>query len=459
MKAKSTDMTKGSVTKAIIAFALPILLGNLFQQAYNVADTAIAGHLLGDDALSAIGATGPLFNILMQFIGGMNGGFTLVIARFFGENNKEKLIKCISTMVVFNGIITLIAVLFALTFIKSTLNLIHIPEEIFDSSYKYIIVVFLGSGITACYNAQSGFLRACGNSVTPIVFSVIANIVNIILDVVFIAGFHMGVMGASLATVISQAVSVALCFIPLHKGYKAYRVTKAHFRYDKEIYSEMFYAGTTMAMMNCIFALGSLILQGAINGLGKTIIAGHLAARKIAEIFMQPMITIGTACSTFVSQNFGAKKYDRIKKAIKSSIMIELAMASIFIIIVYALAVPMINLVTDTSNPLIVETAKKYLYINLPFYFFLGMLYVLRTSIQSIGKRVPPLISSSIELASKCISAFVFTGIFGYLGVCVAEPISWVLGVLFLVYSFTKAYKSLSCDISKQQRNTKEQIQ
>lgn len=443
MKKRSLDIINGSVTRAIILFSLPLLLGNIFQQAYNVADTAIAGYLLGDDALSAIGSTSSLFSFMMMFVGGLNGGFALVIARFFGESNTKSLKKSIGSMLIFDGIFALICVIFAFTLIKPALRLINTPDEIFNDAYKYVFVLFLGMLVTVCYNAEASLLRALGDSVTPIIFLVVSSVINITLDILFIGVLRLGVMGASLATVVAQAVSVMLCFITLSKNYKEYKIDKSSFKIDKELYKEMLSAGMTMALMNCIFAIGSLILQSAINGLGKAIIAGHLAARKIAEMFMQPMITIGTACSTIVSQNYGAKKYDRIKRTIKISISIELIMAIIFIAIVYIFALPMINLVTSTTNQIIIDTAKKYLYINLPFYLFLGVLYVLRTSIQSIGKRLPPLMSSSIELASKCIAAWWLTVQFGYIGVCVAEPISWALGVLLLIASFSKAYKEL----------------
>lgn len=438
------DMTVGSVTGAIIAFSLPILFGNLFQQAYNLADTAIAGHFLGDDALSAIGATSSLFNFLMYFIGGLNGGFSLIIAKSFGSRNDEKIKKCIAATVVFNAVLTVIAMLFALTLIKPVLHLINTPDAVFDDAYKYVFIVFMGTAATACYNAQANLLRALGNSFTPIVFLIISTILNIFLDIVFIAKFNLGVMGASLATVIAQGVSCILCAVTIKINYKRFSTDKNSYRFDKALYGEMFYAGITMALMNCIFAIGSLILQGAINSLGKSVIAAHLGARKIVEIFMQPMITVSTACATFISQNYGAGKVDRIKKAIKVSISAELIMSVVFTAIVYLLATPMIRLVTDTQNEFIIATAKKYLFINLPFYVFLGILYVLRTSIQSIGRRVPPLISSAIELVTKCICAFALTGVLGYTGVCIAEPVSWTLGALLLIFSFSKAVKSLS---------------
>lgn len=302
----------------------------------------------------------------------------------------------------------------------------------------------MGTAATACYNAQANLLRALGNSFTPIVFLIISTILNIFLDIVFIAKFNLGVMGASLATVIAQGVSCILCAVTIKMNYKRFSTDKNSYRFDKALYGEMFYAGITMALMNCIFAIGSLILQGAINSLGKSVIAAHLGARKIVEIFMQPMITVSTACATFISQNYGAGKVDRIKKAIKVSISAELIMSVVFTAIVYLLATPMIRLVTDTQNEFIISTARKYLFINLPFYVFLGILYVLRTSIQSIGRRVPPLISSMIELVTKCICAFALTGVLGYTGVCIAEPVSWTLGALLLIFSFSKAVKSLS---------------
>lgn len=280
------DMTVGSVTGAIIAFSLPILFGNLFQQAYNLADTAIAGHFLGDDALSAIGATSSLFNFLMYFIGGLNGGFSLIIAKNFGSRNDEKIKKCIAATVVFNAVLTVIAMLFALTLIKPVLHLINTPDAVFDDAYKYVFVVFMGTAATACYNAQANLLRALGNSFTPIVFLIISTILNIFLDIVFIAKFNLGVMGASLATVIAQGVSCILCAVTIKMNYKRFSTDKNSYRFDKALYGEMFYAGITMALMNCIFAIGSLILQGAINSLGKSVIAAHLGARKIVEIFM-----------------------------------------------------------------------------------------------------------------------------------------------------------------------------
>lgn len=440
---KTYDMTTGSIMKAIIVFALPILLGNLFQQAYNIVDAAIAGHLLGDDALAAIGSTAPLYNLLMYFIGGFNGGFALVIGKYFGMSNRDRLKDSIAAMIAFNAVITVIVMALSLVVIKPILTLLNIPDDVFNDAYRYVIVVFFGCAITSAYNAQANMLRAMGNSVIPIVFLIVSSVLNIGLDMLFIAVFKLGVMGASLATMASQMVSVVLCFITIHRNYRDYRVSKSNFKFDKDLYSEMFSAGITMALMNCIFAIGSLILQGAINGLGKAVIAGHIAARKIVEIFMQPMITISAACSTFVSQNYGADRFDRIKKAIKNSLIMELGLAVLFNIIVFAFAGQLIGLVTDTKNEIVLSTARQYLFTMLPFYTFLGVLYVLRTSIQSIGRRIPPLISSTIELGTKIVAAFVLTKAFGYTGACIAEPISWTLGALMLIGVFIASRKTL----------------
>lgn len=443
MKSKN-DLTKGNVTKGIILFALPILFGNLFQQIYNLADTSISGHFLGDDALAAIGSCASLFNFLMYFVGGLNGGFSLVMARFYGEKNEKKLKNSMATMIGINVISTVIIMLLAITLLKPILHLINIPQEIFQSTYSYILIIFLGVGITTCYNAQASLLRALGNSFMPIIFLIISSVCNVILDIVLISVFHLGVKGAALATIISQFLSVILCQIAIRKSYKDLRLSKEDFCFSKEMYKEMFSAGITMALMNCIFALGSLIQQGAINSLGKTIIAGHLAARKIIELFMQPMNTIAAACSTMVSQCYGANKIDRIKKAIKASVIMELIMSATFILIIYLFSTSMIWAVTGTENANIVNTARMYLMINIPFMITLGILYVMRTSIQSIGKRIPPLLSSSIELGMKIFGAFYLVTRFGYKGICFAEPISWVLGALLITTAFVKAMKHLA---------------
>ncbi|MDO4363413.1 MAG: MATE family efflux transporter [Clostridia bacterium] len=444
MMKKNIDMTRGSVTKSILLFALPIFLGNIFQQAYNLADTAIAGHFLGDDALSAIGASSSLFSFLMYFIGGLNGGFSLIIARFFGEKDDEKLKNSIAATVVMNVVLSVVAVLLSFVLLKPMLVLLKTPDEIMADAFSYIFTVYLGAGVMACYNAQANLLRALGNSVTPIVFLVVSSVFNIGLDVLFIKGFGMGVKGAALATVVSQFISCVLCQISIVKSYKKYKTSKENYVFNSALYKEMFSAGITMAMMNCIFAIGSLILQGAINGLGKAVIAGHLAARKIVELFMQPMITVSTACSTFVSQNFGAGKTDRIKKAVTSSIVSELVMSGVFIVVVYAFCTQMINFVTSTQNAEIVNTAKTYLYINMPFFPALGVLYVMRTAIQGIGKRIAPLVSSSIELLSKVVAAFFIAKPFGYKGIACAEPISWLLCAIFITTTFVSAFKKIS---------------
>ncbi|MDO4364231.1 MAG: MATE family efflux transporter [Clostridia bacterium] len=443
MMKKNIDMTRGSVTKSILLFALPIFLGNIFQQAYNLADTAIAGHFLGDDALSAIGASSSLFSFLMYFIGGLNGGFSLIIARFFGEKDDEKLKNSIAATVVMNVVLSVVAVLLSFVLLKPMLVLLKTPDEIMADAFSYIFTVYLGAGVMACYNAQANLLRALGNSVTPIVFLVVSSVFNIGLDVLFIKGFGMGVKGAALATVVSQFISCVLCQISIVKSYKKYKTSKENYVFNSALYKEMFSAGITMAMMNCIFAIGSLILQGAINGLGKAVIAGHLAARKIVELFMQPMITVSTACSTFVSQNFGAGKTDRIKKAVTSSIVSELVMSGVFIVVVYAFCTQMINFVTSTQNAEIVNTAKTYLYINMPFFPALGVLYVMRTAIQGIGKRIAPLVSSSIELLSKVVAAFFIAKPFGYRGIACAEPISWLLCAIFITTTFVSAFRKL----------------
>lgn len=440
---KNIDMTHGSVTKSILLFALPIFLGNIFQQAYNLADTAIAGYFLGDDALSAIGASSSLFSLLMYFIGGLNGGFSLIIARFFGEKDDEKLKNSIAATVVMNTVLSVVAVLLSFVLLKPALVLLKTPDEIMTDAFSYIFTVYLGAGVMACYNAQANLLRALGNSVTPIVFLVVSSVCNIVLDVLFIKVFGMGVKGTAMATVVSQFISCILCQISIVKSYRKYKTSKENYAFNPSLYKEMFSAGITMAMMNCIFAIGSLILQSAINGLGKTVIAGHLAARKIVELFMQPMITVSTACSTFVSQNFGAGKIDRIKKAVKSSIVSEFVMSGVFIVLVYAFCTQMINFVTSTQNKEIIDTTKTYLYINMPFFPALGVLYVMRTAIQGIGKRFAPLVSSSIELLSKVFAAFFIAKPFGYKGIACAEPISWVLCAIFITTTFVSAFKKM----------------
>ena len=442
--AKTTDLTKGNINKLLLGFAFPTLISNLFQQFYNLADTAIAGHILGDDALVAIGATSSLFSLIMTFANGLSGGFGIIIAREFGAKNESKVKRAVAHSLSINIIIGAVIFLLSLVVTKPILTAMNTPAAQFGDAYRYIIVILCTVAVPIIYNLEATILRSVGDSKTPLYFLIFASIMNIILDWVFMKNLDMGVTGAAVATVVSQLSASLLCLIVIKKNFPVLHITKSDFARDKKLTSDMLSAGMTMATMNSIFSIGSIIMQGAINALGETIIAAHLASRKLAEMFMQPLVTVGLACSTFVSQNFGAKKYDRIAKAIRYSFIYCAVWSVISFFVLWFLGAKATVLITGTGNAEVVRNTAMYLRINAPFYFVLGILFVLRFSIQSINRKIPPLISSAMELGTKIAAAFVFIPMWKYTGACIAEPLSWCMGAIYLSVVFASEMKKIN---------------
>ncbi len=442
--AKTTDLTKGNINKLLLGFAFPTLISNLFQQFYNLADTAIAGHILGDNALVAIGATSSLFSLIMTFANGLSGGFGIIIAREFGAKNESKVKRAVAHSLSINIIIGAVICLLSLVVTKPILTAMNTPAAQFGDAYRYIIVILCTVAVPMIYNLEATILRSVGDSKTPLYFLIFASIMNIILDWVFIKNLDMGVTGAAVATVVSQLTASLLCLIVIKKNFPVLHIKKSDFARDKKLTGDMLSAGMAMATMNSIFSIGSIIMQGAINALGETIIAAHLASRKLAEMFMQPLVTVGLACSTFVSQNFGAKKYDRIAKAIRYSLIYCAVWSVISFFILWFLGAKATVLITGTGNAEVVRNTAMYLRINAPFYFVLGILFVLRFSIQSINRKIPPLISSAMELGTKIAAAFVFIPMWKYTGACIAEPLSWCMGAIYLSVVFASEMKKIN---------------
>lgn len=441
--AKTKDLTTGKTWKLLLAFALPTLLSNVFQQFYNLADTAIAGHILGDNALVAIGASSTINSLVLSFAWGLNGGFGIIIAQSFGAKDNNKLKKSVAISLLINVIFSLFVLIVSVFASKPMLKLLNTPAARLDEANSYIAVILAFIIVPMLYNLEAVILRSLGDSKTPLYFLIFSSVLNIVLDYVLIKFTNMGVMGAAVATVLAQFLSVVLCFIVILKNFKIINLSKEDFKFSSALFKNMMGAGMTMAIMNSIFSIGSIIMQGSINALGDDIIAAHLGSRKVAEMFMQPLVTIGTACSTFVGQNYGAGKIGRIKESIKYSTLYSLIWSVITFFILWFSGGQIARLVTGSVSQIVFENTQMYLRVNAPFYFVLGLLFTLRFSIQSVDRKVPPIVSSTMELASKIAAAYLFIPLWGYFGACIAEPLSWTLGAIYLLFVFKKEFKRL----------------
>lgn len=441
--AKTKDLTQGNVAKLLLFFAFPTLLSNVFQQFYNLADTAIAGHILGDNALVAIGASSTINSLVLSFAWGLNGGFGIIIAQCFGAKDFKKLKKSVAISLSINVLFSLIVCIFGIFMSRPMLQALNTPAARLNEANSYISVILVFIIVPMLYNLEAVILRSLGDSKTPLYFLIFSSVLNIILDYVLIKFTHMGVKGAAVATVLAQLLSVILCFVVILKNLKIIRLKKNDFHFSASLFKNMMSAGMAMAVMNSIFSIGSIIMQGSINALGEDIIAAHLGSRKVAEMFMQPLVTIGTACSTFVGQNYGALKIGRIKASIKYSTIYSLIWSVFTFFILWFFGGQIARLVTGSASQVVFDNTQMYLRVNAPFYFVLGLLFTLRFSIQSVDRKMPPIISSSMELASKIAAAYLFIPLWGYLGACIAEPLSWTLGAIYLLFVFKKEFKRL----------------
>lgn len=447
MKAKSVSLTEGKILKSLVIFAIPILIGNIFQQLYNVADTAIIGNVLGDQALAAVGATSALYSLVIGFANGITNGFSVVLARVFGEKDEEKLKQTSALIYFLTVIISIILTLASVISLHSILVMLKTPENILPKTESYLHIILTFAIVTMLYNMFSGILRAIGDSKTPLYFLLLSSALNVGLDFLFVKGLDRGIGGAAEATVIAQIVSVSLCIVYIWKKCPVLKFSMRYLKWDKALVKELLLTGFSMGLMLVVVSIGSVALQSAVNSLGEQIIAAHTAARKIDEIFMMPLGTLATAAATFASQNFGAGKYDRVYKGIKDAVLIAIGWSACAILIVFAIGKYMVKWLTGTSDAEIISNALMYMKINIVFFLVLSILLVLRSSLQGVGRKVVPVLGSGIELILKFGAVNIITNRLGYFGVCILEPIIWGICAIMVLVDFVvyqKTYKQSS---------------
>lgn len=427
------DLTTGNPTKQMLKFALPVCFGNIFQLFYSLADTRIVGSTLGETSLAAVGATTSISTLLIGFLSGMTNGFAIIVAQQFGRKDEKKIRKTIAGTLLLGFILSIAISLLSLTFLDNILNILNVSPELYGESSLYIKVILIGITATMFYNAFAGVLRAIGDTFAPLMFLIIACGLNIFLDLYFILKLNMGVNGAGLATVISQAFSVVLCIIYMWKRYPMFRVKKSDFLIKIDLLKKLCFSGFSMGMMMSLVFFGTLALQTAINTFGTNIIVAHTASRKLTEFFMLPFSVFGVTMATYCGQNKGARQPERIKKGIWQALFITWVWGVFVIILSYTVAPKLIYLVTGTENREIIETSQKYLRINTVFYFVPAAISILRNAMQGIGDHVTPIISSGLELIGKVAVVIFLVPSLKYFGIIISEPIVWVIMVIPLI--------------------------
>ena len=429
----NVDLMHGPIFRSLVLFMLPILISNLFQQLYNTVDTMIVGNVLGDTALAAIGSCGAIYELLVGFGLGIGNGLAIVAARAYGAQDEDLLKRTVAGSLVIGLCASFVITTAGFFGLRPLLHLLDTPAEILEDAYRYIIVIDLGVLVMFLYNLCAGLLRAIGNSVMPLVFLLISSGLNVALDLWFIAGLGMGVQGAAVATVIAQGISVVLCILYVMRRVPLLLPARRHWAVGQHLYWELFSQSISMGLMSSIVSAGSVVLQYGINGLGTLTIAGHTAARKLFSFTSMPLISMANAGSTFVSQNRGAAQPERVRKGMRTMYLCSVVIMVADIVLMQLFARQLVQLISGSTAPLVLENGARYLMWNAPFYAVLGVLLCTRYALQSLGQKVLPLFSSVIELVGKVIFVLVFIPRYAYNAVILCEPIIWCFMAAYLV--------------------------
>lgn len=434
------DMTRGSILKSILYFTTFIFLGNLFQQFYNIIDSLIVGNVNGEDALASISATGPICFMFIGLLIGVSSGFGIKMAHVFGAKKFDLLRKYHAMAIFLSFVLGSVITFLLLVFNNLILKFMNTPENIYIPTYIYIMIIYIGIVPTMFYNLCSSTLRAVGNGKMPLVFLIISSITNVILDIVFVYYFSFGVIGAAIATVISQVFSVFISFMYIFKKYSFLKVSKRDFKIDKKIIFELLKQGVPMGLQFSITAFGVMVVQVELNKYGAEYIAGFGVSSKIQGIVMQLFIGLGIAISNFIGQNYGAKKFDRIKKGISYSTVVSIIFSIIAIFLIKTFG----NMIVESFVPNASYVMKKSasIYFNCVMYFYpcLALLFVYRNALQGFGRSDLSMLGGVFELIARVLVIVLLTSSYGYYGVCFSDSLAWVFALIPLIPLFFVVY-------------------
>lgn len=432
------DLTTGKPIKIILLFAIPLFIGQLFQLFYSLADTRIVGAILGETSLAAVGATTTLSDFLIGLLNGFTNGCAIIIATYFGSGDRDNMKKAIGGTILSGIVLSVLISAGCLLFLPRILGALNVADFLMAESKAYIDIVLAGLLAATLYNVCAAILRALGDTFTPLLFLILAAVLNVVLDYTLIKYGNMGVAGAALATVIAQAVSAVLCFFYMKVRYPELSLRREDFRFDKIIYKKLIATGSSMGFMVAFVNLGTLALQITINTFNQDIIVAHTAARKATNIFMLPFSVLGTTLATFCGQNLGAGKYSRIKTGLRDTLLLTFIWCAGVALVAYTLSGPLVHMITASDNEVILSTASLYLKVNTSFYFVTAIICLFRNSMQGFGDNKTPVFSSSLELIGKVAISFLLAPAIGYMGIIVAEPIVWFIMVIPLIVNMVR---------------------
>lgn len=430
------DLTVGEPARLIFYFTLPLLAGNVFQQLFGFVDTLIVGRFLGVDALAAVGCTGPLMFLMLGFIGGMTSGFSICTGQNFGAKNFDGVRKSAAICVALSLAASIVLTIFGVTFCRDLLIAMDTPPEILDGAFDFIVIIYGGVVMFIFLQMLTNLIRALGDSKMPTVIQATTLVINILLEPIAIIGLGLGIPGAAGATIVALTIGNFLCLVYIKRRVPYLHVQREDFAFDREFLIEHMRIGLPMGFQSSIIAIGAVVLQIALNGLGSVAVASFAAAHRVDGIAVMPMMSFGVAMAAYTAQNFGAKQFGRIVDGVKKCVMMSCTFSILAAVFNIYFGAEIIGLFVGADAVQVIEYGQLFLVITGLSYWALALLFIFRFTLQGLGQSFVPTIAGIVELVMRIAAALVLVKWLGFLGACLAAPMAWIGGLLPLLIAF-----------------------
>ena len=437
------DLTEGEPAKLIFLFTLPLIAGNIFQQLYGFVDTLIVGRFLGVEALAAVGCTGSLMFLMLGFVMGLTSGLSIYTGQRFGAKDEIGIRQSVVACTIISLISSLILTALGVTFCKNLLILMDTPPEIMDGAYSFISIIYSGMIGFVMLQMQTNLIRALGDSKMPTVIQAATLTINIILEPIAIIILNGGIPGAALATLVSLLIGNIICFIYIKKRVPILHTFREDWKLDKKILWEHARIGLPMGFQSSIIAIGAVVLQSALNGLGPIAVAATSAAMRVDSIAVMPMMSFGVAMAAYTAQNYGARKFARIAEGVKKCIYMSCSFSIAVAILIINFGPDIMYLFVGDGQEQIIEYGQQFFIINSSCFWILSLLFIFRFTLQGLGQSFVPTIAGVMELIMRVAAAVFLVDIFGYAGACMASPLAWIGACIPLAISFFITRKEL----------------
>ncbi|MFD1440062.1 MATE family efflux transporter [Lacticaseibacillus hegangensis] len=438
-----SSLTKGNPIKQIFFFTIPLLIGNIFQQLYNFMDALIVGRTIGKDALAAVGATGSVSFLILGFAEGLTAGLSVLTAQAYGARDDQGVRKSFAASIWVCGLMALVFTIVTVVLTRPILVLMQTPPDILNDAVSFLRVIFYGILASMAFNLLSNMMRALGDSRTPLIFLIIATLINIVLEFLFILLFHWGVSGAAWATVIAQAVSAVMCAIHIKLRMPLLNVSKSNLRFDWSQVKRHLIISLPTGFSMSIIAIGTIILQVMLNTLGTNAVAAYSAAGRIDQLATMPASSFGVTMATYAAQNLGAKEYGRIRRGVHQTLLLNVGISAVLGALIIIFSKPLINLFLGPNQPVVTALAQTYFHYNASMYWLLAILYTIRNLLQGLGQTLIPTIAGFFELAMRSFAGIVLVAHLGFAGASMANPLAWMGSVFVLLGMYIRTMRRI----------------